>query len=141
MTKAVVKEIQVGGGAIVTSLYEACLTYIDMVQKEEMPRTKINFCIILPNKEVKSITIRQEENEMKKDATKAIMKLPGPAQIIDPPEIFKANMEQRLSRCQYHWGILAGDEVGDWCTLKDCRCGVAYGSYECKIYNKLKGEK
>lgn len=79
-----------------------------------------------------------------KDATKEIMKLPGPVQIINllnPPEYFKANLEQRLSRCQYHKGILVGDETGDWCNLSDHPCMVAYGDYDCEEYNELKEQE
>uniref|UniRef100_A0A6H2A660 Uncharacterized protein n=1 Tax=viral metagenome TaxID=1070528 RepID=A0A6H2A660_9ZZZZ len=69
---------------------------------------------------------------MPKDATGAINKMPL-------ADYFIAISEQRLSRCQYHRGILAGDETGDWCELNNYQCGVAYGSYECEEWNNLKG--
>ena len=55
-------------------------------------------------------------------------------------DYFIAQGAQRLSRCQYHRAILAGDEIGDWCTLEDCRCGVAYYDFDCEEWNKIKEE-
>ena len=47
-------------------------------------------------------------------------------------EMLEAVKEQKLSRCPYHRGILAGDETGDWCELSDHPCMVAYGDYGCE---------
>ena len=63
--KAVVTEIQVGGGRIVPSLYEACKEYMNMIAisgEEGFPSSnKIHFDIKLPNGETKYITIRDED--------------------------------------------------------------------------------
>ena len=61
--KAIVKEIQVCGGKCVDNLEDACIGYL-LCSYGDMPRTKLNFTIVLPNKEVKSITIRQEDDEI-----------------------------------------------------------------------------
>ena len=57
--KAIVREIQVGGMYNAGSLEEACAMY----NNERPTRSKIIFVIELPNKDVKQITIRDEENE------------------------------------------------------------------------------
>lgn len=56
--KAIVKEIQVGGYKTFTSLEEACHEFV-----KGQPRPKMNFAIQLPNREIKYITIRDEDNE------------------------------------------------------------------------------
>ena len=56
--RAIVKEIQVGGVQSCGSLLEAC-----GVLSQEFLRLKINFLIELPNGELKTITIRDEEGE------------------------------------------------------------------------------
>jgi len=61
--KAVVKEIQVGGGRTYKSLEEACREYVDMISTNSGYYAKINFTIKLPNGQIKSITIRDEDNE------------------------------------------------------------------------------
>lgn len=55
--KAIVKEIQVGGVYDAVNLEDACNKFCDC------PRSKINFTIKLPNGEIKSITIRDEDDE------------------------------------------------------------------------------
>ena len=55
---ATVKEIQVCGGRIFGSLYEACQDYIQCVD-EGIDREKLNFSIVLSSGEIKHITIRQ----------------------------------------------------------------------------------
>ena len=57
--KAIVKEIQVGGVWDAESLEDACLKYITLKPN----RSKIIFVIQLPNKEIKQITIRDEDAE------------------------------------------------------------------------------
>ena len=59
---ATVKEIQVNGGRLVYNLADACIEYL--AQLETTDRIKMNFSILLASGEVKSITIRQEENEI-----------------------------------------------------------------------------
>lgn len=61
--KAIVIEIQIGGGKIVHTLEEACREYIKMLASDEPARTKIHFFIKLPNDGHKSITIRDEDGE------------------------------------------------------------------------------
>jgi hypothetical protein len=63
--KAIVKEIQVGGGHCVSSLEEACKEFMKMVSRsgETGYRAKLNFTIKLPNGEIKYITIRDDDNE------------------------------------------------------------------------------
>lgn len=61
--KAIVTEIQVGGGTICHSLEKACITFKEMVDSRETPRTKIHFTIQLPTGEVKTITIRDEDDK------------------------------------------------------------------------------
>jgi hypothetical protein len=60
--KAIVKEIQVGGGLCFKNLEDACKCYTDML-KQEVARTKMLFAIELPSGEVKQITIRDEDGE------------------------------------------------------------------------------
>lgn len=57
--KAIVVDIQVGGYLQAKSLEQACARLIN----NEGSRTKINFAIKLPNGEVKTITIRDEDDE------------------------------------------------------------------------------
>ena len=59
---ATVKEIQINGGRIVNNLADACVEYL--VKLETTDRMKMNFSILLASGEVKSIPIRQEENEI-----------------------------------------------------------------------------
>ena len=61
--KAIVTEIQVGGGTICHSLEKACITFKGMVDAQECPRTKIRFGILLPNGQGKTITIRDEDGQ------------------------------------------------------------------------------
>ena len=61
--KAIVKEIQVGGGSICHSLEDACREYVLMVRNVDGYRAKICFVIQLPNGETKQITIRDEDSE------------------------------------------------------------------------------
>lgn len=63
MSKAVVTEIQVCGGRVVTTLYDACLEYIGRVS-DGVSRKKLNFDILLPDGSRKHITIRQEDGEL-----------------------------------------------------------------------------
>ena len=55
---ATVKEIQVCGGKLFKSLYEACQEYIYCVD-DGIDREKLNFSIILSDGTIKHITIRQ----------------------------------------------------------------------------------
>ena len=57
--KAVVKELQVGGGVMVGNLREACEEFLNPGNL----RAKMNFCIVLPDGSIKSITIRDEDGE------------------------------------------------------------------------------
>jgi hypothetical protein len=63
--KAIVKEIQVGGNHCVKSLEEACWEFTEMVthSKDTGYRAKLNFTIKLPDGKIKSITIRDEDDE------------------------------------------------------------------------------
>lgn len=61
--KAIVRDIQVGGGQICGSLEEACREYMGMIEEHSMARTKINFAIELPNNKIKHITIRDVDGE------------------------------------------------------------------------------
>ena len=62
--KAIVTEIQVGGFNICHDLVDACEEYLEMVgDSETLPRTKMHFTVRLPNGEVKTITIRDEDTE------------------------------------------------------------------------------
>ena len=61
--KAIVTEIQVGGMTLVSNLQEACRQYVNLMNLEECPRAKIHFSIRLPNGEMRSITIRDEDGE------------------------------------------------------------------------------
>ena len=61
--KAKVTEIQVGGVESADNLYSACLKYVDMADSQDLPKAKINFTIELPDGKLKSITIRDEDNE------------------------------------------------------------------------------
>ena len=61
---AKVKEIQICGGKISTSLYKACKEYVKVIDEGWIDREKLSFTIILPSKEVKHITIRQEDDGM-----------------------------------------------------------------------------
>jgi len=65
MAKAIVKDIQVGGGICVISLEEACKEFIRMVSRSSDSgyRAKINFTIKLPSGTIKAITIRDEDGE------------------------------------------------------------------------------
>ena len=54
-------DIQVGGGVIVNTLEEACREYLKMIDGQETYRAKLNFTIELSNKEIKCITIRDED--------------------------------------------------------------------------------
>jgi len=58
---ATVKEIQVCGGRLFGSLYEACQEYIKCVD-DGIDREKLNFSIALSDGKVKHITIRQMGN-------------------------------------------------------------------------------
>lgn len=60
--KAIVIEIQVGGGQICDSLEDAADTFKDMTDYDQAPRTKMHFTIRLPTGEVKTITIRDEDD-------------------------------------------------------------------------------
>ncbi len=61
--KAVVTEIQIGGGRIVHSLAMAVRSYVEMMQNVDGYRPKINFTILLPNNSGRTITIRDEDGE------------------------------------------------------------------------------
>ncbi len=63
--KAIVIEIQVGGGKSVHSLEEACTEFINMVRatSDTGYRAKLNFTIKLPNEELRSLTVRDEDKE------------------------------------------------------------------------------
>jgi len=61
--RAIVKEIQIGGDEIVHSLEDACCEYMEMVHSPESYRAKMNFTIQLPDGEIKSITIRDEDDQ------------------------------------------------------------------------------
>jgi len=61
--KAVVTEIQVCGGRLFNNLEEACKDYLHCLE-DGIDREKLNFAIVLPNKETKHITIRQEVGEI-----------------------------------------------------------------------------
>jgi len=61
--KAIVKEIQIAGGHISHDLIDACEELIDVNEHYDAP-LKLHFTIVLPNKEIKSITIRQEGDEI-----------------------------------------------------------------------------
>lgn len=61
--KAIVKQIQIGGGQIVDTLEDACIEFLAMIHRQDVARYKINFTIELPNGEIKAITIRDEGNE------------------------------------------------------------------------------
>ncbi len=61
--KAMIVEIQVGGGKLVHSLTLAAREYVEMMKSTDGYRAKINFTIKLPNGEIKSITIRDEDDE------------------------------------------------------------------------------
>ena len=56
--KAIVKEIQVGGIWTSWSLVEACRDFVN----RHPTRTKMIFVIELPNKEIRQITIRDEDD-------------------------------------------------------------------------------
>lgn len=60
---AKVKEIQVCGGRIYYNLADACMEYL-MCLVRGTDRAKIHFTIILSNGKHKSITIRQEDDEV-----------------------------------------------------------------------------
>jgi len=59
----VVKEIQVCGGRLFNNLEEACKDYLRCLEVGT-DRKKFNFTIVLPNGEVKHITIKQENDQM-----------------------------------------------------------------------------
>lgn len=63
MAKAVVTHIQVGGGVYANSLEEACVEFLGMVSSSSGYRAKINFTIKLPDGTIKTITIRDEDEE------------------------------------------------------------------------------
>lgn len=65
MMKATIKEIQVGGGVCVHSLEEACKEFVKMASRssETGYRAKLNFTIKLPDGQMKTITIRDEDEE------------------------------------------------------------------------------
>lgn len=58
--KAIVRDIQVCGGIVVTNLEAACKEYLKELPDTDRP--KLAFSVILPTGKVKHITIRQEEN-------------------------------------------------------------------------------
>ena len=58
-----VDEIQVCGGRLFNNLEEACRDYLQCL-KEGIDREKLRFTIILPTGKVKSITIRQEDEQV-----------------------------------------------------------------------------
>lgn len=58
---AKVKEIQVCGGPIVTTLADACVSYIQEVT-QGTDRAKLHFVITLGDYSIKCITFRQEDN-------------------------------------------------------------------------------
>ena len=60
---AKVKEIQVCGGRLFNNLEEACKNYLQCLS-EGIDREKLHFTIILPNGKVKSVTIRQEDDQV-----------------------------------------------------------------------------
>ena len=62
---AIIKGIQVGGSVCANSLEEACREYIKMVSRSsEMGyRPKLNFTIKLADGTIKSITIRDEDDQ------------------------------------------------------------------------------
>lgn len=57
--KATVKEIQVCGGRLFATLEGACREYLDCLD-QNIDREKLHFTVIMPDKSVKGITIRQE---------------------------------------------------------------------------------
>lgn len=61
--KAVVREIQVGGLWMENSLESAARRYVAMINRIDVPRTKMHFAIELPNGEKKHITIRDGDDE------------------------------------------------------------------------------
>jgi len=61
--KAIVTGIQVGGGKMCYTLEDACNAFNEMMRAWEAPRTKMHFTIQLSNGEVKTITIRDEDDE------------------------------------------------------------------------------
>lgn len=61
--KAIVTDIQVCGGRLFANLEEACKDYLQCL-KDGVDREKLNFRIVLSSKEVKHITIRQEDNQL-----------------------------------------------------------------------------
>jgi len=62
--RAIVTEIQVGGYHNCKSLEEACEAYLSLKgDLEIIPRTKIHFDIKLPSGIMKTITIRDEDNQ------------------------------------------------------------------------------
>lgn len=61
--KARVIEIQIGGSDICHDLKDTCEQYLDMLRDPDiLPRTKIHFTIKLPSSEIKTITIRDEDD-------------------------------------------------------------------------------
>ena len=60
---ATVKEIQVCGGKLCTTLEEACQEYL-MRLSQGTDRAKLNFAIVLATGKVKGITIRQEDDRV-----------------------------------------------------------------------------
>ena len=59
---AIVKEIQVGGLDVCNNLEKACSYLLDQIAVGNS-RVKLNFTVKLPSGEIKSITIRDEDNE------------------------------------------------------------------------------
>ena len=60
---ATVIEIQVCGSKLVSTLKKACQEYLHCL-KNGTDREKLHFCIVLATGETRSITIRQEDNEV-----------------------------------------------------------------------------
>ena len=63
--KATVKEIQVCGGRLLSTLEGACREYLnclDQREVENVDREKLSFTIITPSGSTKHITIRQEDD-------------------------------------------------------------------------------
>ena len=60
---AKVEEIQVCGRRLFTNLEEACKDYLQCLEGG-IDREKLHFTIILPTGKVKSITIRQEDEQV-----------------------------------------------------------------------------
>ncbi len=47
-------------------------------------------------------------------------------------ELLEAIKAQKVMDCQYHKARRAGDEIGDFCNLREGICQLAYGG-ECEV--------